>query len=512
MKEIVYINTRDNTKTGISFTQALLEGIDTSGGLFVPQSIPSLTQDDFQYLMTCSYPEKASYIYKKFKPNINPERIDALMAQAYSSQFDHNDICPITKLKNNQYVLELWHGPTSAFKDMALQCLPLFFEESLKLEQSDSQDRYHILVATSGDTGKAALEGFKDRKNIAITVLYPHNGVSDIQYKQMATQKGDNVSVYALEGNFDDCQTIAKQIFADTRFSSDLYRCRKEQLSSANSINWGRLLPQIVYYVAAYCNLVNEGEIEFGDALDVCVPTGNFGNILAAYYAKCMGVPYDRLICASNANCVLADFIQTGTYDISDREFVLTLTPSMDILISSNLERQLFELTQRDTSKVSAWMHNLRSQGSFSLDSKTFEVLKEHFVADFVDDAHCLERVRKCYEEHAYLVDPHTAVALEVADRLQEEKPVLIASTAHWGKFGESIYKALHKLGSNENLPDDVVCLSGAELNRLILNEVSSKLDTSVPKNLDNLDNEQIRFTTVLPAECIAVEEKLLGK
>ncbi|MDZ4178730.1 MAG: threonine synthase, partial [Coriobacteriia bacterium] len=341
-----YLDTRDLDATRPTFSSAVVKGIAEGGGLYVPERLPELTLDEILAFATWPYQRRASAIFTRFGVDMSSERIDALMAQAYGCQWDDERIAPVIEVRPDMHVLELWHGPTSAFKDMALQCMPLFFSESIDLlrARGEAQEDYLILVATSGDTGKAALEGFADRDHTRIAVFYPAEGVSDIQRKQMVTQRGDNVMVYGVRGNFDDCQNAVKAAFADDAFNDELKRRHGLRLSSANSINWGRLLPQIVYYVSAYADMVASGGVKPGEPMDVCVPTGNFGNILGAYYARLMGVPIGRLICASNENNVLSDFIATGVYDISGRAFVTTPSPSMDILISSNLERLLYHL------------------------------------------------------------------------------------------------------------------------------------------------------------------------
>jgi len=347
MAQNLYSDTRGQSERPVTFTEAVIDGLAAGGGLYVPERIPELSLDEIGALAELPYAQRAARIYRAFDVDLPAETVEALMAQAYGDNFDDERICPITSLSADTHVLELWHGPTSAFKDMALQCLPRLFSASAAQlrEQGKLDHDFLILVATSGDTGKAALEGFRDVDGVSIGVMYPDGGVSDIQFKQMATQRGRNVQVWGVRGNFDDCQTGAKNVFGDEAFAKKLQDEHRIALSSANSINWGRLMPQIVYYVSAYAQLAADGKLNLGDELDVCVPTGNFGNILAAYYAKRMGVPLGMLYCASNENRVLTDFINTGTYDISERPFVLTPSPSMDILVSSNLERQLFELT-----------------------------------------------------------------------------------------------------------------------------------------------------------------------
>ena len=512
MSKNYYIDTRGRVEAAVPFTEAVINGLASGGGLFVPEQIPSLALEDILALSSMSYAQRAATIYKAFDIDLPEAVVDAVTAGAYGENFDTEDICPITSLDANTHILELWHGPTSAFKDMALQCLPRFFSASAKhlREQGKLDHDFLILVATSGDTGKAALEGFKDQEGVRIAVMYPDGGVSDIQYKQMATQAGENVMVWGVRGNFDDCQSSAKAVFGDEAFNERLLDESHIALSSANSINWGRLLPQIVYYVASYAQLVADDKITAGQKIDVCVPTGNFGNILAAYYAKQMGTPIDMLLCASNENRVLADFINTGTYDISDREFVLTPSPSMDILVSSNLERQLFELTGRDASAIAGWMDELKKNKRFKVDTTTYLRMRANFVADSVDNATCLETIKRTFDQHNYLLDPHTAVALEVAQRLRRENPVLVASTAHWAKFGENVYRALQELAPGEALPDDVALLTGCELNEKIAHDTHC---ATIPVGLASLDGTPIRFAQVIdhtPADIEAATMQFL--
>ena len=506
MSNNLYIDTRGLQNKSASFTEALIQGLAEGGGLFVPSSIPHFDISEIIAFADMPYASRAARVYEAFDIDLPPKQIESLMEQAYSTNFKSPEICPITSLDAQTHILELWHGPTSAFKDMALQCLPLFFSASAeKLRHEGKIDHdFLILVATSGDTGTAALAGFKDRDRVKIGVLYPQDGVSDIQYRQMATADGNNVSVWALDGNFDDCQTGVKAVFNDKIFEEELLRESGLALSSANSINWGRLLPQIVYYVSSYSVLVQEGKLVAGDLLDVCVPTGNFGNILAAWYAKQMGTPIDKLICASNENRVLTDFINTGTYDIRDRDFVLTPSPSMDILISSNLERLLFELTDRNDEAVRNWMEDLRSTKRFKIDSKTFSALREHFISDSVDNAECLRTIQEVYDTHHYLIDPHTAVAYRVTERLRGENPVLVASTAHWAKFGESVYRGLTGLDPEEELPARIKSLSGTELNEFIAQEFDCH---AIPYNLSGLDMFKVRFTDTIDKKVESIEE-----
>lgn len=505
-----YVDTRGRCTEAVTFTEAVVKGLAKGGGLFVPETLPQLSLDDILSLAQKPYAQRAAFVYKAFGVDLPDVTVDSLMEATYGSNFDDEAICPITSLDDNTHILELWHGPTSAFKDMALQCLPHFFSASAAQlrEQGKLDHTFLILVATSGDTGKAALEGFKNKEGVKIAVMYPDGGVSDIQYKQMATQQGDNVMVWAVTGNFDDCQTGAKNVFNDTVFAQQLLTEHAVALSSANSINWGRLLPQVVYYISSYAELVQAGKLKAGQLLDVCVPTGNFGNILAAWYAKQLGTPLGKLFCASNENRVLTDFINTGTYDITNRTFVLTPSPSMDILVSSNVERQLFELTGRNAQAIAAWMDDLRSAQTFTIDNETLARFQADFAADSVDNATCLATIKDVLNEYGYLIDPHTAVAYQVAKRLRGENPVLIASTAHWAKFGENVYRALHDIEPGDALPQDIAALTGCALNDLIAEETNNH---NIPRGLAELDSLPIRFNTVIEGSASAIEKATLS-
>jgi threonine synthase len=503
-----YTDTRGLAPTPLTFTEAIIQGIAEGGGLFVPRVIPRLTLDEIAALSALSYAECAATIYTRFGVDLPAQTIAALMAEAYGENFDDPQIAPVVETAPNTFVLELWHGPTSAFKDMALQCLPLFFSAAIEQTRSlgalagEAED-FLILVATSGDTGKAALEGFKNRSHTNIIVFYPRNGVSDIQYRQMATQRGENVGVFGVAGNFDDCQTSVKGAFNDRAFNEKLAATSRLRLSSANSINWGRLLPQIVYYVNAYAQLVASNTLAPGEELDVCVPTGNFGNILAAWYAREIGTPIGRLFCASNENRVLTDFINTGVYDISSREFKLTPSPSMDILVSSNLERQLFELAGRDAEVIRGWMEDLRTKLRFQVDKQTFTALRSCLSADWVSNDESLSTIREVFQAHNYLLDPHTAVAWEVAERLRSQNPVLVVSTAHWAKFGTDVYRALNNIPAGEALSAEIAKLSGSALNELILREYGGG---AIPRRLAELDELPIRFSEVCAGSAEGIE------
>ncbi len=507
-RETTYHDTRGGDTSHPTFTDVVVTGIAPGGGLYVPDELPALDLDEVLVFSEWPYWRRAAATFSRFGVDLPTGRIDALMREAYGTQWGDPRIAPVVEVRPDIHVLELWHGPTSAFKDMALQCMPLFFSEAVSMKQARGTlaEDFLVLVATSGDTGKAALDGFADRPHTKIAVFYPADGVSDIQRKQMVTQHGTNVAVFGARGNFDDCQTAVKAAFADEAFTGELRARHGLALSSANSINWGRLLPQIVYYVSAYADMVASGGVVVGRPIDVCVPTGNFGNILGAYYAKRLGVPIERLICASNENNVLADFIATGAYDISERDFVTTPSPSMDILVSSNLERQLYELT-RDPARIAEWMAALRETGRFKVDRDTHRAMREHFAGDFVTNDESLATIRRVWEESDYLLDPHTAVAWEVAERLRADNPVLVVATAHWAKFGTDVYRALRGLAYADELSADVAGLTGVQL----LAEVQKLAPEGacVPRSLAELDEVAERFSDVVDADREGIEGAL---
>lgn len=446
-----YLSTR-NKDLRMSASQAIAKGLAPDGGLLTPAVLPRLPASAVETMKEMSYQQRMVYIMNSFLEGFAASELTAYAAEAYGGgKFSSEDIAPVVKLDDSTYCLELWHGPTCAFKDMALQVLPHLLTASL--EKNDEKRTVCILVATSGDTGKAALEGFRNVDKTRILVFYPKDGVSEIQELQMVTQEGGNVGVCAVVGNFDDAQTGVKTLFSDEALAVELAE-RGYFLSSANSINWGRVLPQIVYYASAYCDLLKAGAVSKGQAINVCVPTGNFGNILAAYYAKAMGIPINRLICASNQNNVLTDFINTGTYD-RNRAFYNTLSPSMDILISSNLERMLFELSGRDDRLVREYMSQLTEYGSYRVDSAIRTKLKREFSAGYCDDQQTKAMISRMWNERNYLIDPHTAVAFHVLEEYREETgdptPAVVVSTASPFKFCNSVLDALgvkqHKAG-----------------------------------------------------------------
>jgi threonine synthase len=427
----------------VSGAEAIRSGIAADGGLFVPMELPRL--DLGRILKLNTYAELSSFILASLLPDYSCQELNDCAELAYAEKkFDSPAVVPLISVGSRQ-VLELWHGPTSAFKDMALQIMPMLL--SLALQKTEESSDMLILVATSGDTGKAALEGFRDIPRTQILVFYPSEGVSEVQRRQMVTQEGNNVGVIAVEGNFDDAQTGVKKIFASSAMRN-LLEQKHLKLSSANSINWGRLAPQIAYYFSAYQSLCVNGRIDAGQQVNFCVPTGNFGNILAGYYAKLMGLPIGRLICASNDNNVLTDFLRTGIYD-RNRPFHQTISPSMDILISSNLERLLYHTTNGDTAQVKKWMDELASQGRYQVDAKTFAEIQATFRADWATEAEALNTIRNVWEQHQYLLDPHTAVAWKVAisneSGEKDEIPTVILSTASPFKFADSVLHALRE-------------------------------------------------------------------
>jgi threonine synthase len=499
-----YLDTRGLSPRPLAFTDVVIAGIAPGGGLFVPQRLPELGLPEVLAFASLPYWRRAAAIYTRFGVDVPPKRVDHLMQQAYGGQWADERIAPVEEVVAGTHVLELWHGPTSAFKDIALQCLPLVFSEAvaMKQERRELDDDFLVLVATSGDTGKAALEGFADRRHTNVVVFYPEQGVSDIQRKQMVTQHGDNVAVFGVRGDFDDCQSAVKAAFADEEFAAWLHDARNLSLSSANSINWGRLMPQIVYYVSAYADMVASGGVRAGDPIDVCVPTGNFGNILGAYYAKSMGVPIDRLICASNENSVLSDFIATGVYDVTERSLVTTPSPSMDILISSNLERLLYHLSSQ--SQVRGWMDELAATRRFQIDRATFGEMRQVLVGDYVTNDDSLRVIHRVWNETGYLLDPHTAVAWEVSERLRGDNPVLVVSTAHWAKFGRDVLKALTGVGCPDDLAEEYRGLSETQL----LDEVVRLAPgcAAVPHALAALGDAQVRFSEVVDAGRDGVE------
>lgn len=476
-----FFSTRDQSRK-VTASEAIAQGLSQEGGLFVPESFP---QVDVQALCGLDYPILAAEILKQYLTDYSPEFLTSATQQSYGSAFGGKagamaPVCPGT------WALELWHGPTCAFKDYALQLMPKLLVEAKRNLGRTEQTR--ILVATSGDTGKAALDGYHDVPGVDISVFYPTGGTSEIQRLQMATQEGANVAVYAVQGNFDDAQTGVKKVFGDPAVAAALAE-KGVRLSSANSINWGRLVPQIVYYFAAYGQLLRAGEISFGDPVDFCVPTGNFGDILAGYYAKRMGLPVGMPICASNENNVLTDFLSTGCY-AARRTFYKTTSPSMDILVSSNLERLLYHITGSDAA-VAGWMQSLNETGSYTVDKDTLAAIQQSFGCGWASEAEVCQEIRARYEQDGYLCDTHTAVAFHVAaQKKRENVPMVVLSTASPFKFPRSVLEALgHTAPEN-----DFEAMSALE----------AATGRTAPASLAALRTKAERFHAVIRPEQIA--------
>ena len=465
---LLYKSTRSNY-VKVTASQAILKGLAEDGGLFVPESIPAL-EADMDTLAGMSYQETAYEVMKQFLTDFTEEELKNCIAKAYDEKFDTKEIAPLVK-KDEAYYLELFHGKTIAFKDMALSILPHLLTTSAKKNQVKNE--IVILTATSGDTGKAALAGFADVPGTKIIVFYPKNGVSPIQEKQMVTQKGANTFVVGIHGNFDDAQTGVKKMFGDKELAAQM-DAAGYQFSSANSINIGRLVPQVVYYVYAYAKMYANGEVAKDEKINVVVPTGNFGNILAAYYAKNMGVPIDKLICASNDNKVLYDFFRTGTYD-RNREFILTTSPSMDILISSNLERLIYKIAGADAAKDVTLMQNLATEGKYEITDEMKAQLKD-FYGNYASEKETAEEIAEVYKKTGYIMDTHTAVASKVYRKYVAETgdqtKTVIASTASPYKFTRSVMDAIdadkYKGMGDFELVDALCELSGVKVPQAI--------------------------------------------
>ena len=477
--DLFYKSTR-NSNTKVTASQAILKGLAVDGGLFVPTQIPKLSVS-LQELKDMSYQETAYTVMKEFFTDFTEEELKNCIAKAYDSKFDTEAIAPLSKVEG-AYYLELYHGATIAFKDMALSILPHLLTTSAK--KNGVKNDIVILTATSGDTGKAALAGFADVEGIKIIVFYPKNGVSKVQELQMVTQKGANTSVVAVHGNFDNAQSGVKAMFEDKELAKELEEAGY-QFSSANSINIGRLIPQVVYYVYAYAKLLQNGEIAEGEEINVVVPTGNFGNILAAFYAKNMGLPIAKLICASNENKVLYDFFRTGTYD-KNREFILTTSPSMDILISSNLERLIYLLTGKDDKKNQELMNELKEKGSYTINEDMKAQLKD-FVGGYATEDEVKQTIHNIYKETGYVMDTHTAVAATVYQAYRKESKdehkTVIASTASPYKFARSVMTAIdEKYNALEEFP--------------LIDELQKVSGMAIPKAIEEIRNAQILHNT----------------
>lgn len=494
---MLYHSTR-NKALSVSSAEAIAQGISADGGLFVPASIPELRAEDFEALKGLSYAERAARLFGLYLTDFTDEELRECTKNAYESgSFETPNVQEIATLADGSMLLELWHGPTCAFKDMALQILPHFLTRAVKKTGTDKE--VVILTATSGDTGKAALAGFKDVPHTKIMVFYPEDGVSSMQKRQMQTQEGENVRVCAVKGNFDDCQNGVKAIFTDPAMQKALAD-NGMQFSSANSINWGRLVPQIVYYVSAYVTMLEKGILKDGQRFALTVPTGNFGNILAAWYAKQMGVPIQHLVCASNINKVLTDFIETGIYN-RKRDFHATVSPSMDILISSNLERLLYHMTGEDDAQIREWFGALKTSGSYQIPAELKNRIQAEFSGSFWDDAATKEMIGKVFAENGYLSDTHTAVGIcaarDYTAKAAEKYPMLIASTANPYKFGAAVLEAI---GGDTNADEYE-----------ILDRLQAKSGMKIPAALAELKTKTVRFSDSVAQEQMPayVKEKL---
>ena len=475
-----FCSTRDRSLR-VTSARAILQGLSEEGGLFVPVELPSFSRETIMTMAAMDYRQVAETVLARFLPDYTAEELHEYVSQAYAAQFDDPQIAPVKAIRPGVWSLELWHGPTCAFKDLALQMLPHLLYASLKKTGEDKT--VCILVATSGDTGKAALEGFKDVDHTKIMVFYPKDGVSAVQKLQMVTQEGSNVGVCSVVGNFDDAQTGVKRIFSNEEIRAELLE-RGYFLSSANSINWGRVLPQIVYYVSVWCDLARDGKIKDGEKLNICVPTGNFGNILAAYYAKCMGVPIGKLICASNKNDVLTEFLRTGVYD-RNRPFHTTMSPSMDILISSNLERLLYALSGGNDGEVRGYMEQLNATGRYEVSEQIMQQIRDLFWAGSCDEEKTTETIHRYYTEKKYLIDTHTAVAAQVLEQYRAETGdhgiAVFASTASPYKFCDHVLRAIGEKPAGD----------GVEL----IAQLQAATGVKAPRRLAELGGKQVRFT-----------------
>lgn len=482
-----YYSTRDKN-VSLSAAEAVKMGLSRDGGLLTPTRIPQIDRAFLERLIPMEYAQRAAKVMALYLTDYSEEELLTFGRNAYGpAQFDDPIAAPVRKVENGLYCLELWHGPTSAFKDMALQMLPQLLFAALR--KTGEKRTACILAATSGDTGKAAMAGFADVPQTCIQVYYPKDGVSPVQERQMVTQEGENVDVRAVIGNFDDAQAGVKRIFSDETVRAELDK-RGYFLSSANSINWGRILPQLVYYISAYCDLLNLGKIQMGEKVNYCVPTGNFGNILACWYAGQMGLPVGKLICASNSNNVLTDFLATGTYD-RNRPFHTTMSPSMDILVSSNLERLLFALSGQDDKLVADYMQQLNKHGGYTVSDEIKAKLKSDFYGGFCSEEETSKVIAEVWKKYNYLIDPHTAVAYDVMEKYRQEtgdtNKTIFVSTASPFKFCDSV---LHSLGVAE-VQDGIDALD----------QLSQTTNRPAPVPLASLRNKAVRFTESVDKE-----------
>ncbi|MDE5942792.1 MAG: threonine synthase [Clostridia bacterium] len=483
-----FISTRGGES--VSGAQAIVKGLSENGGLFVPEKFPHITLEEIENMCGQNYPERAAAVLTKLLDDYPKDELLSACEEAYS-KFE-GDPAPLVKLDDGVYMLELFHGPTCAFKDMALTLLPYLLRKGCDI--CGIKDEILVLTATSGDTGKAALEGFKDKKGVKIAVFYPVEGVSGMQKLQMSTQDGSNVNVVAVKGNFDDCQTAVKEIFSNAEYAKILAK-KKVRLSSANSINFGRLAPQIAYYFSAYADLLSSKQIALGEEIDFTVPTGNFGNILAGYYAKLMGLPVRRLHCASNKNNVLTDFFAKGEYDIN-REFYKTTSPSMDILISSNLERLIFEISGRNEKLTAKRMADLKENGKYEISDEEREILSATFDGGCADDDECVEAMYDVFIDTGYTMDTHTGCAMKVAvdwfeKNKKDETKMVIVSTANPYKFPQDVLYAI----TGNDAKDSFKCIK----------RLHAATAMAVPKCLSALRDKPARFSKTIKSDNLFV-------
>jgi len=474
-----YYSSRSNFK--VKSKQAISMGIAPDGGLFVPDKFPKLSLE--KIISFNNYKEFAYYILEKYLDDFTKDEIAYCIENAYNNEKFNHDVVNQKKLNSSEFALELWHGPTYAFKDVALQILPYFLLISIKEYRNH---KVLILVATSGDTGKAALEGFKDVDNTKIIVFYPSEGVSEVQKRQMTTQEGSNTFVAGIKGNFDDAQSAVKEIFTDAEFSK-IVNNYGYYWSSANSINWGRLIPQVIYYVYSYAKLVKENEISLGDKVNFVVPTGNFGNVLAGYISKVMGLPVNKFIIASNKNAVIADFIKTGIYD-RRRNFYKTISPSMDILIASNIERLIYMVLSHDSEKTKYYMDKLRKEGYFEVDQKTKSAIQEDFWADYADDNETINEINKVYSEFGYLCDPHSAVGFNIYNKYvsqtKDRTKTILLQTASPFKFA---YHVLNALGNYKDIDHFEA-----------INMLSNITKNPIPSGIKDIDKKKVLHSHII--------------
>lgn len=487
----MYYESTRGLKPKFNSAQAIKAGICEDGGLFVPETIPEISQEFIKDLINLDYKQIAYKVLSLYLKDFSEDELKDCINKAYDSEkFTSERIAPVVGINKIASILELWHGPTCAFKDMALQILPHFMVKSL--QKTNENKEIVILVATSGDTGKAALEGFKDIAGTKVVVFFPNKGVSEIQRLQMITQKGGNLNSIAINGNFDDAQNGVKEIFTDKDFIED-FLSKGVKFSSANSINWGRLAPQIVYYFSSYIDMVKSNKIQFGEKINFVVPTGNFGNILAGYYAKQMGLPINKLICAANDNNVLSEFLKSGIYN-SKKDLKKTISPSMDILVSSNLERLLYELTDRDSSLIRIWMEKLKEKSEYKIDEDTKRKIHDLFWANYSTEEETYKTIGHMYDEYRYVSDTHTAVAIDVYEKYvistADMTKTVIVSTASPFKFNSSVVKGIFGEDKIKNKSEnDLLSLLSVECN------------VNIPNSLKDLDKKDILHKLIINKE-----------